>query len=92
MVELGMTPIEALRASTSRATDLAELSDRGRVRAGHWADLLIVRGDPTRDIAAAADRARHAYVIKNGFDVLATLGPPRVGAAFPRFSPEAPAF
>lgn len=92
MVEIGMSPIDALRAATSRAADLAEFAERGRVRAGYWADLLIVRGNPVEDIAAAADRKRHVHVFKNGFDALAALGKPRPGAAFPRFSPDAPAF
>jgi hypothetical protein len=55
---------------------------------GIWPICWIVRGDPSKDIEAAADRARHEYVFKNGFDALATLGPPRSGAVFLQFSPE----
>ena len=88
LVETGIDPLDALRIGTSRGADLLGFEDRGRVREGYWADLLIVRGDPTEDIEAAADRERHAYVFKNGFDALATLGPPKSGAAYPRFNPE----
>ena len=88
LVEIGVSPLDALRIATSRGADLLGLNDRGRVREGYWADLLIVRGDPSEDTEAAADRERHAYVLKNGFDVLATLGPPKSGAAFPRFAAE----
>ena len=88
LIEIGIDPLDGLRIATSRGADLLGLEDRGRVREGYWADLLIVRGDPSEDVEAAADRDRHAYVFKNGFDVLATLGPPKSGAAFPRFDPE----
>ncbi|HEY6371253.1 MAG TPA: amidohydrolase family protein [Candidatus Sulfotelmatobacter sp.] len=88
LVEIGVSPLDALRIATSRGADLLGFNDRGRVREGHWADLLVVRGDPSKDIEAVADRTRHAYVFKNGFDVLATLGPPKSGAAFPRFAYE----
>ena len=88
LVEIGIHPLDALRIGTSRGADLLGFDDRGRVREGYWADLLIVYGDPSQDIEAAADRDRHAYVFKNGFDALATLGPPKSGAAYPRFDPE----
>ena len=87
LVEVGIEPLDALRMGTSRGADLLGLPDRGRIKEGNWADLLIVRGDPSQDIEAAADLDRHAYVYKNGFDVLATLGPPISGAAVPRFDP-----
>ena len=88
LVEIGIRPVDALRIATGRGADLLGLADRGRVKEGHWADLLIVRGNPSKDIEAAADRSRHAFVLKNGYDVLATLGRPKSGAAFPRFNPE----
>lgn len=87
MVDIGISAIDALRIGTSRAADLGGFENRGRVREGYWADLLIVRGNPTEDIGAAVDGARHAYIFKNGFDVLATLGPSKPGAVFPRFAP-----
>ena len=66
MVEVGMTNLEALRAGTSNAADLMGLDDRGRIMEGAMADLLVVEGDPSSDIAAAADRGRHRRVVKNG--------------------------
>jgi imidazolonepropionase-like amidohydrolase len=44
---------EALVSATSRAADACGLAERtGRLWAGLDADLLIVDGDPTQDIAA----------------------------------------
>ena len=66
MVEVGLTNLEALQAGTSNAADLMGLDDRGRIVEGAAADLLVVDGDPSQDIEAAADRARHRRVVKNG--------------------------
>jgi imidazolonepropionase-like amidohydrolase len=55
LVEAGLTPIEALRAATSAPAEAFRLKDRGRIRAGMRGDLLLVRGDPTRDISATRD-------------------------------------
>jgi len=55
LVELGMPPIEALRSATSRpASFLDPSADFGRIAAGQRADLLLVRGNPTEDIAAVS--------------------------------------
>ena len=66
MVDNGITPIDALRFGTSAAADLLRLDDRGILREGLAADMLIVRGDPTADISMAADKANHLAVVKNG--------------------------
>lgn len=52
LVRAGLTPAEALRAATAHAADAFRLDDRGRVRPGMRADLLLVEGDPTVDITA----------------------------------------
>lgn len=52
LVAAGLTPAEALDGATGAAADAFGLTDRGRVAVGRRADLLLVDGDPTRDILA----------------------------------------
>ncbi len=54
LVQAGLEPKAALAAATSRAADAFGLSDRGRIRAGLRADLLLVEGDPTENIEAVS--------------------------------------
>ena len=53
LTEAGLTPARAIRAATSDAARFVANTDDpefGRVAAGKRADLLLVSGDPTRDI------------------------------------------
>ncbi|TVR52903.1 MAG: hypothetical protein EA421_12590 [Gemmatimonadales bacterium] len=50
LVHLGMTPMEALRAATVVAAELAGRDDIGELSAGARADLVVVAGDPTLEI------------------------------------------
>ena len=54
--EQAITPLEALRAWTAGAADAAGLADRGRLREGALADLVLIDGAPERD--PASDRVR----------------------------------
>lgn len=49
-VELRLTPNEILRAVTSTAAEAIGLPDRGVLQAGRRADLIVVEGDPLRDL------------------------------------------
>jgi imidazolonepropionase-like amidohydrolase len=51
MVEAGLTPIEAITNATANAAKLLKLDDRGVLATGKLADLVILDGDPTGDIA-----------------------------------------
>jgi imidazolonepropionase-like amidohydrolase len=52
LVQDGLTPIQALAAATSVPARMFRLEDRGRIREGLRADLVLVRGDPTTNIFA----------------------------------------
>jgi imidazolonepropionase-like amidohydrolase len=52
LVGAGLTPVQALTAATSNGARAFKLGDRGRVATGMRADLVLVEGDPTRDIVA----------------------------------------
>jgi len=73
MVEAGIPPLDALKAATSEAADLAGLDGAGRIAEGADADLLLVAGDPVTDIARAADPANHRAVLKGGALVSGSL-------------------
>ncbi len=51
LVEAGLTPLQALRAATQTTARRFGLDDRGRIAVGLRADLLLVDGDPTTNIA-----------------------------------------
>ncbi|MEV6714725.1 amidohydrolase family protein [Lentzea sp. NPDC051208] len=51
LVRAGLTPVAALKAATSVPARRFGLSDRGRIAAGARADLLLVDGDPTKNIS-----------------------------------------
>ncbi|MEV6279065.1 amidohydrolase family protein [Nocardia sp. NPDC051832] len=53
LVEAGLGPEQALAAATSVPAHHFGLLDRGRIAAGLRADVVLVEGDPTREIAAA---------------------------------------
>ncbi|MBE7163545.1 MAG: amidohydrolase family protein, partial [Williamsia herbipolensis] len=50
LVGAGLTPIEAIHSTTRDAAATFGLHDRGVVRPGGRADLVLVDGDPTNDI------------------------------------------
>lgn len=55
LVRSGLTPQEALAAATSIPAATFHLDDRGTITSGKRADLLLVKGDPTKDILATRD-------------------------------------
>jgi imidazolonepropionase-like amidohydrolase len=52
LVHDGLTPIQALESATSIPAQSFHLSDRGWIRPGMRADLVLVEGDPTSNILA----------------------------------------
>lgn len=52
LVEAGLTPVEALRSATVLSAEYFGFTDRSVIEPGYRADLLLIEGDPTQDIAA----------------------------------------
>ncbi|HXN48623.1 MAG TPA: CIA30 family protein [Bryobacteraceae bacterium] len=77
LVRAGLTPVEALRAATSTPAAVFHLDDRGVIRAGARADLLLVTGDPTAAIAATQ---KIAGVWKAGVALASTETAPPLAA------------
>jgi imidazolonepropionase-like amidohydrolase len=64
MVDLGMAPIDALRAGTSIDAELLGISAKvGTLEKGKLADVIAMPGDPTTDITATE---RVSFVMKDG--------------------------
>jgi imidazolonepropionase-like amidohydrolase len=55
MVRLGLSPIRALQAATSRAADLLRLPGAGILAEGSRADVVLWNGDPSEDIASVME-------------------------------------
>jgi predicted amidohydrolase YtcJ len=52
LVEAGFTPVEAIQIGTSNGAKLlGEFERLGSLTPGKYADLVVVRGDPSRNIA-----------------------------------------
>lgn len=51
-VAAGMTPTQALQSATGTSADLLGFEDRGVIEPGRRADLILIDGDPARDIRA----------------------------------------
>ena len=64
LVAYGMTPVAALRSATSIDAKMLRMGEQlGEVKDGFLADLIAVKGDPTRNISAIRDVQ---LVMKNG--------------------------
>lgn len=64
MVELGMPPMEAIQAATSRGASLLDMDGKiGVFAPGAFADVIAVDGDPVRDVKVL-ENVR--FVMKDG--------------------------
>lgn len=50
LVEAGMTPMEAIHAATRVAAEALKLEDKGMLKEGYIADLIVIDGNPLDDI------------------------------------------
>jgi imidazolonepropionase-like amidohydrolase len=67
MVEAGMTPMQAIVASTKTASECIHMwAYVGTLEPGKYADLLVVDGDPLEDITLLQDKGRLALIMQGG--------------------------
>jgi imidazolonepropionase-like amidohydrolase len=64
MVELGMSPLDALRSATTAAAEMLGMSgELGVVAPGAYADIVAVASDPLTDVAVLK---QVGFVMKDG--------------------------
>ncbi len=64
MADYGMKPVDVLRSATSVNADVFKINDKvGRILPGLFADILVVKGDPSKNIH---DIRNIKLVMKNG--------------------------
>jgi len=67
MVEMGLTPLQAIQAGTINAADLLGWQEKvGTIEPGKWADIVAVDGDPLADIHAL----EHVKFVMKGGQVI----------------------
>lgn len=65
--DLGYTPHEAICAATREAAHLMRMEkELGTLEKGKLADLVVVDGDPIKDIRVLQDKAKLTAVVKDG--------------------------
>jgi imidazolonepropionase-like amidohydrolase len=75
-----MSPMQAIQAATGWAAECVGLEEEiGTIRVGKLADLLVVDGDPLRDIGVLRDKARIKLVMKGGQAYVDRLPVARLG-------------
>lgn len=63
----GLTPLEAIRAATHDcAVTLCGLADVGAIMPGKGADVIVVNGDPSKDVRVLQNKANIEKVISRG--------------------------
>jgi imidazolonepropionase-like amidohydrolase len=79
VTHFGFSPSEALQAATRIGGQVMRRGDElGLVKAGYLADLLLVDGDPLKDVRVLQDNKRFAFIMKGGVRYVTCEGAPHV--------------
>jgi len=62
----GMKPMDAIISATKTNAENCALPDVGTLEKGKKADIILVKGDPVKDISVLQDRKNIRMVIKEG--------------------------
>ncbi len=63
MVKFGYTPLQAIQTATINAADLLNQPKSGELKTGNFADIIAIKGDPTKNIEALQSVQ---FVMKDG--------------------------
>jgi len=63
MVQYGFTPLQAIQTATINAADLLGQPLLGEIKNGNFADIIAIKGDPTKDISSLNEVK---WVMKDG--------------------------
>jgi imidazolonepropionase-like amidohydrolase len=64
---VGLSPMDAILSATKLGGEIMGMGDElGQVREGYLADLLIVDGDPLKDVAILQDKDNFLMIMKDG--------------------------
>jgi imidazolonepropionase-like amidohydrolase len=67
LVKAGMTPMEAMVATTKIASEVLGLEKRiGTLEKGKLADLVVIDGDPLKDIRLLQNKDKIQAIVKDG--------------------------
>jgi imidazolonepropionase-like amidohydrolase len=71
--DVGIAPLDLIRWGTANGATAIGRTDVGMIRAGQLADLLVLDGDPSKDIEVLADPAHRVAVLQGGAVVAGSL-------------------
>lgn len=64
---LGFSPMEAIQAATRYGGEIMGMGDElGLIREGYLADILLVDGDPLRNVRILEDKDNLIAIMKDG--------------------------
>jgi imidazolonepropionase-like amidohydrolase len=77
MVEGGMTPMQAIVATTKSAAECSRIAHlTGTLEVGKRADVLGVDGDPLGDIRVLQDKEKLPLIMRDGVTFKSAIGVP----------------
>lgn len=75
--DVGLTPLEVIKCATQTGAEImGRGSEFGTLEKGKLADVLVVEGDPVKDISVLTDRAKFLAVMQGGVIKAGSLAKP----------------